>query len=402
MPRALVLSPVRPRRQGRGLEQRAFRLIEALAHSHRVSLLTTEPDEVTADAGDLAGCAEVWRVPRGRWTPVRVAARLLRGVRPQPSDWVAPTRREGAAVRALAGASRFDVVLVHRLYMWPWVSVLPSLRGTPVCLDLDDVESETRGRVAALARSNGDRRVAAVLARDASAYAAIESRACASVARVFLCHEADRARVPRDPSGRRVHVLPNVVDVPAAPRPAPGGADPFVFLFVGALHYYPNRDAIAFWCRDVVPRLRACAPGPFRVRIVARGARTGLPSLPEVSWADDPVDLADEYARAGAAIVPIRAGGGTRIKALEAFAHQTPVVSTTLGVEGLAVTTGQDVLVGDSADALAAHAATLMRRPEVGQALAARAWSLVQRAYTPAVLRARLTAALADLPEAQP
>jgi glycosyltransferase involved in cell wall biosynthesis len=405
MPRVLYIAPVLPRRHGRGLAQRAYRTIEALSARSRVRLLTTErvdPAAVTA-SGVHGICAQVTVLPLARWAPGAIGRRVLKRFLKsgyyawyrRPLDWPLPARRDRRRLVSLCGPSDIDLVYVHRLYMLPILESMPALARLPVCLDLDDVESTTHARLAALARLNGDRRLACVLERDAAAYRALERESFRRVDRVIVCSETDRARLVAAGGPSHVDVLPNVVDVPVrAPGDPPrAAAGPFVFLFVGTLDYYPNRDAVVFFCRDVVPRVRAQTARPFEVRIVTESGpdiRRLVPAVPELSWAPPGADLTHEYAAAGAAIVPIRAGGGTRIKALEAFANRVPVIATAIGVEGLDVRPGEHALIGDEAAELAAHACGVIADAALGAGLADRALALVQRAYTPDVLRRRV------------
>ena len=133
---------------------------------------------------------------------------------------------------------------------------------------------------------------------------------------------------------------------------------PFTFIFVGSLGYYPNADGILFFADRVLPLLRAKSPLPFVVRVVGKGLSAKqsarLAAIPEVEIAGWVEDVSSCYKGSDAAIIPIRAGGGTRIKALEAFAHGVPVVSTSLGLEGLPVEDETHVLVGDSEDSVGA------------------------------------------------
>jgi glycosyltransferase involved in cell wall biosynthesis len=111
--------------------------------------------------------------------------------------------------------------------------------------------------------------------------------------------------------------------------------------------------------------------------------------------------VAPYYDRADVVVVPLRAGGGTRIKVLEAFAHRVPVVATPMGAEGLEVSPGRHLLVGDGPDALAAACLRLLRDPALGRQLAADAHALVKRRYAlPVVARAirNLYRELRDVP----
>ncbi len=104
-------------------------------------------------------------------------------------------------------------------------------------------------------------------------------------------------------------------------------------LFVGTLGYFPNADAARFLCRDIVPALRRLSGHAIVVDLAGAGDTTGLrdiAQMPEVTLLGYVEDLAPLYAAADIAVAPLRAGGGTRIKILEAFAHGVPVVATWL------------------------------------------------------------------------
>jgi glycosyltransferase involved in cell wall biosynthesis len=153
---------------------------------------------------------------------------------------------------------------------------------------------------------------------------------------------------------------------------------------VGSIRYYPNKDALGFFCREVAPLIRGRSHDPFEIRCVSSGAprdwRT-IPETPELRRLRPDSDLAHEYDRASAVVVPIRAGGGTRIKVLEAFSHRRPVVSTSIGVEGLDVRAGAHVLIGDSPEAFADHCVALMQDAGLRDGLADSAFELVSTSY---------------------
>jgi polysaccharide biosynthesis protein PslH len=397
MQRALYISPVFPRRYGRGTAQRAYRVVHALSRRYRVSLVTTE-QSATAATEAVTMCDEVTVLPIARWSAGALVRRAVRRFVPslysslsrQPTDWSMLSRADRQRLRGILDGGRFDLVHVHRLYMLPLLGSSAIVERVPSCLDLDDIESMTRERLSILAQANGDRRLARIMHHDAEAYRAIERRELARFERVCVCSDVDRDRLISRVGPRRVHVLPNVVEVPEATTRTPRTAGrPFVFLFVGDHGYYPNRDAIGFLCREIVPHLRRRVSRPFEIRLVS-GDSAGRPHLesdhPEISWARPDTVLADEYERADAAIIPIRAGGGTRIKALEAFAHRTATVSTSIGVEGLPVNHGEHALIADTASELAAHAAALVEDAALRDRLVHNAFTLVRTAYSPTAI----------------
>jgi glycosyltransferase involved in cell wall biosynthesis len=170
----------------------------------------------------------------------------------------------------------------------------------------------------------------------------------------IVCSESDRQRLSVRFPNTLWYVVPNIVPEPLQFKII--RSELFTFIFVGLLIYHPNWDAVLFFCTRVLPILRREAAGQFRVLIVGRARDHGLEELtavPEVQVVLDAPDLCPYYAQSDVAVVPIRGGGGTRVKILEAFSHGLPVVSTTIGAEGLEVTPDTDIVIADGAEAFA-------------------------------------------------
>src|SRR5262249_34836826 len=154
---------------------------------------------------------------------------------------------------------------------------------------------------------------------------------------------------------RRMVVIPNAVRVPTRIAARPRGG-PFTLLFVGTLGYYPNEDAAIYFRAEILPRLQVTAGRSVRLLIVGSNPSARLQALArdhQVTVTGTVPDVTRYYAAADAVIVPLRAGGGTRIKVLEAFGHRRPVVSTTVGAQGIEVTPGTHLLIGDTPRAFA-------------------------------------------------
>lgn len=408
MRRLLFISPATPALTGNGLAMRAGLILEALSAEHAVTLLVLPivgggaPDARVAawcdrvEVVSLQGLEDPWFERLARIDDEAGRLRMLAAY-PRPAlarFAMAPAAR---AVAGRVAGDVFDAVHVFRLYLAPLAE--PYLgAGTaprPSCrLDLDDLESVTRARLAALYEAAGRPEVAAVERAESRKYARMEGEWLPRFDRVYVCAEGEAATLAARHRLASVRVVPNGVRIPAAAPPRRRGA-PFSVVFVGNMSYYPNEDAAAFFCREVLPRLRSRLAMPLRLRIV--GARPpaavrALAADPDVSVTGALPDLAAEYGRADAVVVPLRAGGGTRIKILEAFSYRRPVVSTTVGAEGLAVRDGEHLLIADDAETLAARCALLACRPEVGAALAARAFDLVTARHTVEHVRAALAA----------
>ena len=149
-----------------------------------------------------------------------------------------------------------------------------------------------------------------------------------------MCSELDAVR-----SGLAgIRVIRNDYPQPAVPVGRTAVASPPVIVFQGTLRYPPNADAARYLVEDVAPRLRALVPGAqIRLVGVAPPALSELDDPPSVTLMGQVPDITDELRRADVIVIPMRYGSGTRIKILEAFAHRIPVVSTTMGAEGLGV-----------------------------------------------------------------
>jgi len=150
------------------------------------------------------------------------------------------------------------------------------------------------------------------------------------------------------------------------------GANTFAFL-QPALSYDANFDAMDYFLGAILPQVQAARPDA-RLRITGRATPALVAALPRaegVEFTGYLDDVRPAVARAWAEVVPLRKGGGTRLKVLEALALGTPVVSTSKGIEGLALEDGRHVLVADSSADFAAATARLLGEPDLRARLAA-------------------------------
>jgi glycosyltransferase involved in cell wall biosynthesis len=200
---------------------------------------------------------------------------------------------------------------------------------------------------------------------DEGRWAAWQRRVAAAVDAVIVCSDTDRARLGVD----NAVVIPNGYEPPDPLPSRPDGRAAPRFTMVARCTYGPNIDAAWFFADSVFPRIRATLPdaefrivGAFDFRLAELTTRPGVTLTGEVP------DPAPELAATDVVVTPVRFGSGTRIKVIEAFAHRIPVVSTTLGCEGLGVVDGVHALVADDA----ARFATACTRLLEDRALAAR------------------------------
>jgi glycosyltransferase involved in cell wall biosynthesis len=398
----LYISPIMPAPTGNGLAMRALMILEALAADYDVFLLVIPVAGTPPILDPIAVsrcCARVavqdltdridplfHLIARVKDRRERLAARQSY---PRPSLCrFATTRVVSEAAQAFPGVA-FHEVHVFRLYMAPFADPYfgAGKERRPTCrLDLDDHESRTRNRLAAVHAAAGDEDSAAIERSEAEKFQAMERRYLPLFDRVYVCADQDRRAVATEYGCGHVAVIPNGVRIPTA-RPVlkPPGA-PFTFLFVGNLGYYPNEDAVVFFCSEILARIRTQGSRAVRAVIVGTHPTSrvlGLSSHSRVTVTGAVADLTESYRDADVVVAPIRAGGGSRIKLLEAFSYRRPVVSTTIGAEGIDVRHGTHLLLADTPDDFAAECTRLMTNAALGRDLARRAFELVATNHSP-------------------
>ncbi|MGA2837456.1 MAG: glycosyltransferase family 4 protein [Acidimicrobiales bacterium] len=306
----------------------------------------------------------------------------------------------GAVLRALARFSRGHYDLVWYFGIRPLV-LTGGMVAAPSVLDLVDLEDHKIAARMAIPTpapsgpSSTARQLAARLfsGEEVRRWRRFQRAAGERVGTTVVCSDldAERARAGGIP---RVAVVPNgyrLVDEPVG-RVAVG--EPPTVVFQGTLRYPPNAEGARFLVDEVAPRLRRLVPD-VRIRLVGTTAPAllALDDPPAVTLVGQVADIADELARADLVVVPLRFGSGTRLKVLEAFAQRVPVVSTTLGAEGLGAEDGVHLLLADTAADIAAACDRLLRDEALRAELVERAHELFRRSFTDDVV----AGAVADL-----
>ena len=363
-------------------------------------------DLADVDVAVLFSTAPVAGAPVAPEVPVR---RFLRAQPPALGAVPALLSAARSRVPVHLGAQRWDEVR-RRLAPWTaetydlvWFGGLDhawalrdDVRARRVVVDCDDVETEKWAAFLARTLLRADpvqwlqRRVELPL------WARVQREALALADAVVVCSDVDAARL----GGDATSVVPNTYPDPGPSAPRDPVSPPRLVM-IANFHTEQNVDAATHLVHDVLPRLRALLPDA-RVRLVGRGAE-GLGALAPADGLDivGPVaDLGPELSAATAVLVPMRFGGGTRLKVLEAFAHRVPVVSTTLGAEGLQARDGEHLLVRDDPAAFAAAAASLVGNAPLARSLSRAARDLYERTFRPeaaaAAVRAVVEPLLAD------
>jgi glycosyltransferase involved in cell wall biosynthesis len=356
------------------------------------SLATGVPAQA-ADLGELRTlCAEVRIAHHGAPKAVRMArmgADLLRGRAFAHSMFRYPAAVREA--RAWIAAGKFDVILAVGLYMLPYV---PARDRGRMLLDPQNVETE---RVASMAAALWPRPRGVVARLQRRPVRHYEERAAAGAGGVLAVSEHDGAWFERCAPGR-VSVVANGVDC-AAIRPRDGDGRGGPVLFVGSMDYGPNVDGARVLLEEIAPRLshpgvRIALVGalpPARLRAAAAAAPVAVKVTGRVA------QIEPWFASSRLLAVPLRIGGGTRLKILEAMAHGLPVVTTSIGCAGLDVEHGRDVLIADDPAQFASCVDRLLADDALARDLAQRARQTVERCYDWRSIGAALDRAVSDV-----
>lgn len=389
MRRLLYVTPVMPKPSGGGLAMRAAAVLAALSRLFEVDLFVVPVAGEAEPPSDFVRrhTSRVQSLDLDRWLDPHFAllSRLKDGsqrrqaMRAYSKPFLSRFCTSESARHLYEWSTPQTLAAVHvmRLYLAPFAEPLLRLKGRrPRCvLDLDEDEVLTRKRLAVLHHLTGNPEAAADEESEAAKYAALADRCLPAFDRMAVSSVADAERLARQVPAAQFAVVPNGYELPRPVRSfARTPSETLRLLFVGTLGYFPNEDAVRFLCTDVLPVLRRMAAGTVEVDIVGAGPAITAPA--GVRFHGHVEDLAPFYAAADVAIVPIRAGGGTRIKILEAFAHGVPVVSTTIGAEGIDAMDGRHLLIADSADTIAKACLRIKLQSTLAEALAESAASL--------------------------
>ena len=261
----------------------------------------------------------------------------------------------------------FDFILCDDVYQ---IGNLPPHCPVPVVLNKHDITYEIVGRFLEHDRNP----LKSIYGRlEYRRLRRFETRACGAAAAVWACSERDRRILANDNPSVPFAVVPNVIDVDGY-QPAETD-DGRTIVYVGAMDWLPNRDAVQFFVSAVMPELRRLAPD---VSFVVAGRepppdfRAQFEQMPGVSFTGTLPDLRPLIAQAAVCVVPLRIGSGTRLKILEAGAMAKAVVSTTIGAEGLTLKDGKEIVIANRPKEMAQAIADLLRDPrrrlEIGRA----------------------------------
>jgi len=406
-PAALFIAPIMPSDRGNGLAMRGGFFLDTYAKRFAVDLAIVPVAGVTSQSRTFAAQRTRRTIilppsaPDTQFTlisgiadpKVRLAAFRQYA---RPSIAARLTANVQSNLLAFAGDTSYSLVHISRLYLASLAGAWMRAGKRPPCLILDCDEDDVSAyrRLARLYRKWGRDGRAEWAEAEADAFRKLAGQWLPRFDLV-LASSPDEARLLGD-RGKSVAatVVPNVTTANAAYaalRCRRGGRRDI--LFVGNMSYLPNIDAAMWFALRIWPRLRCAAPFPLRFVIAGDSPPrevTALARHPGIVVTGRFEDMSALYRRAAVAVVPIRAGGGTRIKLIESASYGVPVVATRFGASGTGFKSGHELLLADNEWDFAASCARLLTDFTLASRLAACARRRILREYDPGCCSQRL------------
>jgi glycosyltransferase involved in cell wall biosynthesis len=386
--RILFLTQVLPFPLDAGPKVRAYYTLRHLAANHQVTLVSfVRPSDGSDDVAHLGEwCEQVVTIPmsRSRWHDLWALWRSVLNGRPFliTRDWVAAMGQE---LRRLVKGKHFDVIHADQLWMAPYALAAQKWAvgagyQPKLILDQHNAVYLIPQRMATAATNPVIR---AGLKWEAGRMARYEADTCLKFDQVVTVTQEDQDTLtalydqPERPSFSTV--IPICGD-PQSVRPV----DPLQgdsILFFGGMHWPPNADGISWFSEEILPAIWQASPAASLLA-VGKEPPTALGQMGERVIAPGYVDDPEPYWQGSRLfIVPLRAGGGMRVKIIDAWTRGLPVVSTTVGAEGIAACDGKNILLADTAEAFAQAVVRVLCDNELAARLAANGRKTVLDCY---------------------
>jgi glycosyltransferase involved in cell wall biosynthesis len=384
-PYAVLLTPVLPALTGAGREMRAYNWLTDLAKDYQVVVVVIAGEVPLSDVVTQLATKVFFLPPQtsARLQLTKFSAlicpplcRLLPKV---CFDWphIAVDSAEFNQVQSYLAGKKVVLQLVFRLYLHE-VGQLLAAKIKPLALELDSDDLESTSRLS-LAKAACRLRMFRVLLLELSCYwqyRSLEASVFSGYQRVYL---ACREDIPANLAMPAYH-RPNKVSLTAGKPVKHDQQAPLKLIFVGTLNYLPNVEAIERVILPLADLIQARSAGEVTLLIAGRNPaadlKRKLAAHPAIELYIDPPDLSALYQQAALALVPIKFGGGTKIKTIEAFAYQLPVISTAHGVRGLAAIAGLHYYAAETVDEFWQAICELRSQPVLARKLINSAYAL--------------------------
>jgi len=396
--RVLYISVAYPLPANNGAKMRLWAILRAIKNAgHELSLASfAEPGEVAGTEQELATVCTDRDIVTLSYTRLSAGGdygKRLRGIfSSSPFTLERLRSREmRARLERRVRERSFDVIVCDNVF----AAVNLPAGASPVVMNSQNVEYLILQRYIEHERNL----FKALYARlEASKLRRFEAAMYRRAILAMACSTVDTGLIRSLCPGIETAVAPNVVDV--REYPAGAGEEPLTVLYQGGMDWFPNRDALQYFVRSILPLVQKEVPG---VRLIAAGRnpsqefRASFSDVSALEFTGTLADLRPVIARAAVCVVPLRIGSGTRLKILEAGAMGKAMVSTSVGVEGLDFVPGREILVADDPTAFARDVVQLLRDPARRRAIGEAAHNRVLQNYDLTALERTITSAFQKL-----
>lgn len=376
----------------KGGKIRTYAMMRELKELHHITYLTLDDGSATPDAHAkaLEYCHEVIRVPftqpaKGSAAFFLDLARNLVSTQPYAVAKYRSPAMEAAIVTAVRTGT-YDVIVCD--FLFPSLN-LPDGLGVPTVLFQHNVEATIWERHMKVATNPVKRAYMGLQWRRMADW---EGRECRRFDHVVAVSDADRDAMREAYGTTHVSSVPTGVDTGYFALSGREPRRPREIVFTGSMDWMPNEDGITWFCEEVLPRVRTRVPDAT-LAIVGRNPTGKVRDLanahPGVTVTGTVPDVRPYLERAGVLVVPLRVGGGTRLKIYEGMAMERATVSTTIGAEGLPVRDGEEILMADDPAGFADAIVRVLQDASFAQAIGQRAATRVRRDFSWASVAAR-------------
>lgn len=366
-----------------GARMRDFFLLREIARRHRVTCIclleeSKEAQHIPAleQLGIVVSGVNLAPTAHAEW--MRSTARhFVKGYPPATLGFWNAKLFDRVGEFAATGA--FDIAQIEHSFLVPYLDALPAVLRKRSVLDLHNIGVRQYASMSELELGISARAMYRLKTRMMQNW---EISYAGRFARVLTVSDDDAKWLCSRKPALRVTVVENAADTTGIPVLTPAPEQNRLF-FVGTLGYAPNADAMVWFCSEILPLVRDALPD-VSLDIVGRAPTTkvqALAKIPGVRLYADVGELRPYYQDANVVIVPLRAGGGTRHKILEAMAFGRAIVSTPIGAEGLDVTDGDSIVLAETGQAFAERVLYLLQNPVARARLARRASERVRARY---------------------
>lgn len=376
----LFLTPDLPYPTDQGAAMRNWGMISGLARKHRVSLLTFASSNENVHSTLLATCARVEIIPTpARNTTDRVRTMLF-STRPDMADRLASDEFRNRLLQIIR-EERFDAIHVEGLELASYIrTMIPRKHKTPspmLIFDAHNAETLIQKRAFLTDLRNPSRWPAALYSLlQFPRLQRFEREICASVDKVLCVSQEDASILNGLKTGVNPVLVPNGIWLSDYETPHQAATIPHCSLvFSGKMDYRPNVDAAIWFAHEIFPRIREEQMGEAEFVIVGKDPVERVRRLEQesnITVTGAVADVRPYMAASTVYVAPLRMGGGTRFKIMEAMALQSAVVTTKVGMEGFNVMNGRELIIADSPSEQAEQILYLLddqeRRKQLGQA----------------------------------